>query len=90
VTTNITGTVTASRTYRAYGTTRSSSGTLPTDRTFTGQKQDGTGLLYYNARYYDPTLGTFLSPDTLVPDVGVLPDNKNRPAEDLFPGWAVR
>ena len=38
----------------------------------------------------DPTRGTFISPDTLVPDAGVLPDNKNRPAEDLFPGWAVR
>ena len=32
--------------------------------TYTGQKSDGTGLLYYNARYYDPALGTFLSPDT--------------------------
>jgi RHS repeat-associated protein len=63
---------------------------LNRDRTFTNQKQDGTGLLYYNARYYDPTRGTFLSPDTLVPDAGVLPDNKNRPAKDLFPGWAVR
>ena len=31
---------------------------------------DATGLLYYNARYYDPTLGTFISPDSLVPDPG--------------------
>ncbi|MFZ1753073.1 MAG: RHS repeat-associated core domain-containing protein [Caldilineaceae bacterium] len=45
-----------------------------TDRTFTGQKADGTGLLYYNARYYDPALGTFLSPDTLVPDAGRVVD----------------
>jgi RHS repeat-associated protein len=62
----------------AYGATRSSSGTLPTDRTFTGQKQAPrgypTGLLYYNARYYDPALGLFISPDTLVPDAGVLYD----------------
>ncbi|MBX3002090.1 MAG: RHS repeat-associated core domain-containing protein [Caldilineaceae bacterium] len=74
VSTNITGTQTASRTYHAYGTTRSSSGTLPTDRTFTGQKQDGTGLMYFNARYYDSALGQFLSPDTLVPDAGVVFD----------------
>ena len=40
----------------------------------TGQKSDGTGLLYYNARYYDPALGTFLSPDTVVPDAGVVAD----------------
>ena len=62
--------VEASRTYYAYGEQRSASGTLQTDRTFTGQKSDATGLLYYNARYYDPTLGTFISPDTLVPDPG--------------------
>jgi RHS repeat-associated protein len=29
---------------------------------------DATGLYYFNARYYDPELGSFLSPDTLVPD----------------------
>jgi len=27
-----------------------------------------TGLMYYGARYYDPQIGTFVSPDTLVPD----------------------
>ena len=60
--------VEASRTYYAYGAQRSASGDLKTDRTFTGQKHDATGLLYYNARYYDPALGTFISPDSLVPD----------------------
>jgi RHS repeat-associated protein len=67
---------TNSRVYHhAYGTVHEGNPAhLNTDRTFTGQKQDGTGLLYYNARYYDPTLGTFISPDTLVPDAGVLFD----------------
>ena len=74
VSTNSSGTQTANRGYYAYGVTRSSSGTLPTDRTFTGQKQDATGLLYLNARYYDPSLGQFLSPDTLVPDAGQVLD----------------
>jgi len=32
---------------------------------FTGQRKDGTGLLYYGARYYDPVLGRFVSPDSL-------------------------
>ena len=34
---------------------------------YTGQRLDGTGLLYYNARYYDPALGRFLSADSIVP-----------------------
>ena len=63
-----------SRTYHPYGSERSASGTLRTDRTYTGQKEDGTGLLYYNARYYDPALGTFISPDSLVPDAGMVVD----------------
>ena len=58
----------ASRAYYAYGSERAATGDLQTDRTFTGQKSDATGLLYYNARYYDPALGTFISPDSLVPN----------------------
>ena len=39
---------------------------------FTGQRLDeSTGLYYYNARYYDPGLGRFITPDSLVPG----PDN---------------
>jgi RHS repeat-associated protein len=34
---------------------------------FTGKKQDDeTGLVYFGARYYDPSLGRFISPDTIV------------------------
>jgi RHS repeat-associated protein len=36
---------------------------------YTGQVfDDDTGLYYYNARYYDPELGRFIQPDTIVPD----------------------
>ena len=63
-------TIEASRAYYAYGAERAASGNLKTDRTFTGQKRDATGLLYYNARYYDPALGTFISPDSMVPGAG--------------------
>ncbi len=34
---------------------------------FTGQRKDGTGRLYYGARYYDPQLGRFLGADSIVP-----------------------
>ncbi len=53
--------------YKAFGANRSG-GDVRTDHLFTGQKQDGTGLLYYKARYYDKLLGTFISPDPLIPD----------------------
>ena len=57
--------------YRAFGETRyngTPSGT-PTDYRFTGQRQDsGLGLYHMGARWYDPYLGRWLSPDSIVPD----------------------
>ena len=48
---------------------RRAGGIAQTSLNYTGQRLDGTGLLYYHARYYDPVLGRFVSPDTLVPGV---------------------
>ena len=42
-------------------------GTSQTTLNYTGQRLDDTGLLFYNARYYDPALGRFISADTVVP-----------------------
>ncbi|MCE7979972.1 MAG: RHS repeat-associated core domain-containing protein [Caldilinea sp. CFX5] len=65
--TNSSGNVITDQGYYAYGRYRRG-GALPTDHKFTGQKLDATGLYYYNARYYNPDSGQFLSPDTLVPE----------------------
>jgi RHS repeat-associated protein len=46
-----------------------SGGISQTTLNYTGQRRDGTGLLYYHARYYDPTTARFLSADSVVPDV---------------------
>ena len=54
--------------YLPFGVTRTSSGTLNTDRRFTGQRLDQTGLYFYNARFYDATIGRFASADSIVPD----------------------
>ena len=52
--------------YHPYGATYATAGTRDTAWKFTGQKEDAnTGLYYYNARYYDPQLGIFLTADTI-------------------------
>ena len=61
--------VTADQWYKAYGLQRYN-GPVSADHRFIGQKQDGLGLQYFNARYYDPSIGTFISADTIVPDAG--------------------
>jgi RHS repeat-associated protein len=54
------------------------SGTLTTDYTFTGQRNEaGLGLMHYGARFYSPRLGRFVSADTVVPNPGN-PQDLNR------------
>ncbi|MBN2074631.1 MAG: RHS repeat-associated core domain-containing protein [Dehalococcoidales bacterium] len=52
--------------YYPYGEWLESASEMPTDRLFTGQHYDDTGLYYYGARYYDPVIGRFISADTIV------------------------
>jgi RHS repeat-associated protein len=71
LTTDITGTVVAETRYLPYGEERWTSGGAVSDYTFTGQRAErGFGLMDYNARYYDPGLGRFVSADTVVPQAG--------------------
>ncbi len=55
-------------TYLPFGGVRTNGGEFGTDRKFTGQRADATGLYFYNTRYYDSELGRFVSPDTVIPD----------------------
>jgi RHS repeat-associated protein len=65
--TSATGGVASEMRYYPYGETRS--GTMDTDRLYTGQRWEvGIGLYDYNARYYDPALGRFVQADTIVPN----------------------
>jgi RHS repeat-associated protein len=59
-----TGTPT-SNAYTPYGTKRASS-TIASAHGWLNQVADTTGLTYLNARYYDPVLGRFLSPDPVL------------------------
>jgi RHS repeat-associated protein len=54
--------------YNAWGGTRMTQGDTPTDYQYTGQRnENGIGLYYYNARWYDASLGHFAQADTVVP-----------------------
>jgi RHS repeat-associated protein len=56
------------RGYYPFGEERYAVGVAVTDYGFTGQREEaGFGLYDYNARYYDPGTGRFVSPDTIVP-----------------------
>jgi len=55
--------------YYPYGEVRYATGELPTEFGFTGQRNESTiGLYDYHARWYNPSLGRFISADTIVPE----------------------
>ncbi|MBV6396583.1 MAG: hypothetical protein HFACDABA_02183 [Anaerolineales bacterium] len=78
LTTNASGVKTAAMQYKAWGEARYWFNSLPMRYTFTAQYSymddpatsgatEGFGLMYYGARWYDPALGRFTQPDTIVP-----------------------
>ena len=58
------GSTAATARYDAWGNVIASTGTIP-QYGYTGREPDETGLLYYRARYYDPTLGRFTQRDPI-------------------------
>ncbi|MEO7841033.1 MAG: RHS repeat-associated core domain-containing protein [Anaerolineales bacterium] len=68
VVTNASGTILGENRYYPFGETRLTTGTIFTDKLFTGQREmAGLDIYHYGARFYSPKLGRFLSPDTIVP-----------------------
>ncbi len=62
----------------AFGETRLSTGNMFTDRLFTGQRWIAElGIYHFNARFYSPKLGRFLSADTMMSGLSN-PQNLNR------------
>ena len=59
--TNTSGTLIATTATRPFG--QSYSANNPTDYLFTGKELDHTGLYYFAARYYDPSVGRFITED---------------------------
>jgi RHS repeat-associated protein len=72
VTTDYDGDLLSRTLYKPWGEVRYQSGTLPTKYTYTGQYSHTAdfGLMYYNARWYDSSLGRFAQADSMVPGAG--------------------
>ncbi len=69
VVTDASGNIVGENRYYPFGETRLSTGSIFTDKLYTGQREmAGLGIYHYQARFYSPKLGRFLSPDTIIPE----------------------
>ncbi len=78
VVTDSTGTTVGEDRFYPFGETRFTTGSMFTDKLFTGQREiTGLGIYHFGARFYSPKLGRFLSADSIVPGY-TDPQNLNR------------
>ena len=71
VVTDETRAVTGRYDYQPYGAQKPGNQVEATGRLWQGQRAEpDSGLVYMNARFYDPELGQFTAPDSIVPDPG--------------------
>jgi RHS repeat-associated protein len=67
--TDSTGNMVSQARYTPYGEQRwPAVSQSPTDFGYTGQRADSFGLMDYNARFYSPHLGRFISADSIIPN----------------------
>jgi RHS repeat-associated protein len=59
------GTSLATYAYESFGNTSVTSGSSANPYQYTGRENDGTGLFFYRARYYNPSLQRFISEDPI-------------------------
>jgi RHS repeat-associated protein len=72
VATSAANTTDASQRFDAWGNKVASTGTLPRFG-YTGREPDETGLVFYRARYYDPSIGRFTQRDPIGLNGGMNP-----------------
>jgi RHS repeat-associated protein len=77
-------------TYGPFGETTATGAASPNPFQYTGRENDATGLYYYRARYYSPTLRRFISEDPLGLDYDSFGNlaSDSSPALDLRNGFA--
>jgi len=89
LTTNSSGASLSQQEFDPWGKVRSG-GVSQTTMNYTGQKLDGTGLLFYNARYYDPAIGRFTSADIVIDGLNRYSYTSNNPLRFTDPsGFAA-
>ena len=69
--TDASGTAATTYTYAPFGDTATTGASSANPFQFTGRENDGTGLYYYRARYYDPRAGRYLAEDPIGPIGGI-------------------
>jgi RHS repeat-associated protein len=68
VITDSNGTATETTIYEPFGIMRAHTGSTTSTYKFTDQELDAeNGLYNYDARFYDPVIGRFISPDSMIP-----------------------
>ena len=65
------GTIQTQYAYEPFGKTAVSGAANASTFQYTGRENDGTGLYYYRARYYNPGIGRFISEDPSGFDGGI-------------------
>jgi RHS repeat-associated protein len=86
--TDLNGNPVRSYTYDSFGRLVAQTGTVTNPYTYTGRELDPeSGLFYYRARYYDPTMGRFLQEDpiALLGGVNFYSYVKNNPIKFIDP-----
>jgi RHS repeat-associated protein len=69
--TDTNGAVQNSYVYDAWGVSRSQSGSLANPFTYTSREANEAGMLYYRARYHNPTIGRFVTEDPMMFNGGI-------------------
>jgi RHS repeat-associated protein len=63
--TSASGAIETQYTYEPFGKTTATGQASTNSYQYTGRENDGMGLSYYRARYYDPKLQRFISEDPI-------------------------
>jgi RHS repeat-associated protein len=55
--------------YAPFGGLASDNGSINEPYKYTGKEADSSGLYFYESRYYDPALASYISPDSIAPNM---------------------